>query len=63
MTARYNNMSSEIARAVVLISETGSLTRAADALGLSQPAVSSQIKRIEKIVGSPVFRKTLTAAR
>ena len=58
MSARYNNMSTEIARAVVLISETGSLTRAADALGLSQPAVSSQIKRIEKIVGSPVFRKT-----
>ena len=27
-------------------------------MGLSQPAVSSQIKRIEKIVGSPVFRKT-----
>lgn len=37
------------------IVELGSLTRAAQACGLSQPALSQQLARLEKAVGRPVF--------
>jgi DNA-binding transcriptional LysR family regulator len=52
------NIPMEIVRTVVAVSELGSLTKAADRLGLSQPAVSSQMKRIEVMVGGPIFNKT-----
>lgn len=58
MQRRHLNIPIEIVRTVVAISETGSLTKAAEQLGLSQPAVSSQIKRLEQIVGGSLFAKT-----
>jgi DNA-binding transcriptional LysR family regulator len=58
MQRRHLNIPIEIVRTVVAISETGSLTKAAEQLGLSQPAVSSQIKRLEQIVGGSLFSKT-----
>jgi DNA-binding transcriptional LysR family regulator len=60
MHRRYQplNIPIEIVRTVVAISETGSLTKAAEKLGLSQPAVSSQIKRIQALVGGPLFART-----
>jgi DNA-binding transcriptional LysR family regulator len=58
MHRRHHNIPIEIVRTVVAISEAGSLTKAADQLGLSQPAVSSQIKRLEQIVGGSLFSKT-----
>lgn len=45
-------------RSVVSISEAGSITKAAKMLGLSQPAISSQIKRIEHAVGGSIFQKS-----
>jgi DNA-binding transcriptional LysR family regulator len=61
MHRRYQplNIPIEIVRTVVAISETGSLTKAAERLGLSQPAVSSQIKRIQGMVGGALFTKTV----
>lgn len=61
MHRRYQplNIPIEIVRTVVAISETGSLTKAAERLGLSQPAVSSQIKRIQSMVGGALFVKTV----
>jgi len=61
MHRRYQplNIPIEIVRTVVAISETGSLTKAADRLGLSQPAVSSQIKRIQAMVGGALFSRTV----
>jgi len=61
MHKRYQplNIPIEIVRTVVAISETGSLTKAAERLGLSQPAVSSQIKRIQAMVGGNLFTKTV----
>ena len=53
------NIPIEIVRTVVAISETGSLTKAAERLGLSQPAVSSQIKRIQHIVGGALFVRSV----
>ena len=60
MPRRYQplNIPIEIVRTVVAISETGSLTKAAGKLGLSQPAVSSQIRRIQSMVGGPLFART-----
>jgi len=61
MHRRYQplNIPIEIVRTVVAISETGSLTKAAERLGLSQPAVSSQIKRIQIMVGGALFSRTV----
>lgn len=36
----------------------GSLTRAADALGLTQPAVSKLVAALEAVVGFPLFRRS-----
>lgn len=60
MHRRYQSSSipTEIMRSVVGISETGSITKAAKVLGLSQPAISSQIKRIEHAVGGSIFQKS-----
>jgi len=38
--------------------ETGSFTAAAEALGITQPAVSHHIRRLELQVGAPVFERT-----
>jgi DNA-binding transcriptional LysR family regulator len=57
------NIPIEIMRTIVAISETGSLSRAGDSLGLSQPAVSSQVKRIETIIGGSLFSKGANGTR
>jgi DNA-binding transcriptional LysR family regulator len=43
---------------VVAISETGSLSKAGERLGLSQPAISSQVKRLQGMIGGSLFVKT-----
>lgn len=48
----------EIIRTVVAISETGSLSKAGERLGLSQPAISSQVKRLQGMIGGSLFVKT-----
>src|SRR5271155_1376126 len=55
---QHLNIPIEIVRTVVAVSETGSLSKAGERLGLSQPAVSSQIKRIQNLVGGALFSKT-----
>ncbi|CAN7663217.1 LysR family transcriptional regulator [Phenylobacterium sp. LjRoot225] len=40
------------------IAETGSITRAADALGVAQPSLSQQVLRLEDEVGFKLFRRT-----
>ncbi|MEV5321893.1 LysR family transcriptional regulator [Streptomyces sp. NPDC052687] len=44
-------------RTVRAIAEAGSLTRAATALGLAQPALSAQLKRIERALGGELFER------
>jgi DNA-binding transcriptional LysR family regulator len=60
MHRRHQNLNIpiEIVRTVVAISETGSLTKAGGKLGLSQPAVTAQIKRIQALIGGEIFEKT-----
>ena len=55
---QYTNIPIEIMRSVVGISDAGSITKAANQLGLSQPALSAQIKRIETLVGGSLFQRT-----
>ena len=51
------NIPTEIVRTIVVISETGSFSRAAEKLGLSQPGISAQVKRLQTIIGAPMFDK------
>ena len=45
-------------RAFVKVARMGNLTRAAEALSLTQPAVTAQIKALEQSLGVPLFDRT-----
>lgn len=53
-----HNIPMEIIRTVVAIAETGSMSKAAERLNLSQPAISAQIKRLQNLVGGELFSRT-----
>lgn len=55
---QYLNIPIEVVRTVVAIAETGSLSKAGERLGLSQPAISSQVKRLQSLVGGALFVRT-----
>src|ERR1700753_419542 len=55
---RHQSIPTDLLRAASFISETGSLTKAADRLGLSQPAISSQVKRLQALVGGALFERS-----
>ncbi|MFE9684601.1 LysR substrate-binding domain-containing protein [Streptomyces sp. NPDC006285] len=50
-------------RALCAIADTGSLHRAARQLGVSQPSLSTQLKRIEQELGGPLFLRERTGCR
>ena len=54
---QHINIPTEIVRTVVSIAETGSFSKAGEKLRLGQPAVSAQVKRLQLLVGGPVFEK------
>jgi len=61
------NLDTALVRSFVTVAETGSMTAAANALHLTQGAVSQQIKRLEDAFGCPLFERnrrglTLTGA-
>ena len=45
-------------RAVCAIAEEGSVTKAATRLGLTQPAMSAQLRTVERIIGGRLFERT-----
>ncbi|CAM8679513.1 LysR family transcriptional regulator [Kluyvera sp. M-M157-B] len=47
----------KLLRAFVVLAEKGSYHQAADALYLTQPALSKQIKALESLVGNPLFHR------
>jgi DNA-binding transcriptional LysR family regulator len=57
MPGRNINVPIETARSVVTIADCGSFTKAGEVLGQSQPAISAQVKRIQQIIGGPIFTK------
>jgi DNA-binding transcriptional LysR family regulator len=48
---------------VCAIAEHGSVTKAASALGLAQPALTAQLQRIERSLGGPLFERDRRGAR
>lgn len=52
------NIPIELLRSFVSIQETGSFTKSAEQLRLTQPAISAQVKRLQQLVGGEVFVKS-----
>jgi DNA-binding transcriptional LysR family regulator len=59
MRRRYDlqNVPTELLRAFVTVVDLRSYTKAAEALGLTQPAVSTQVRRLQEILGCELFKK------
>jgi DNA-binding transcriptional LysR family regulator len=55
---RRGNIPIELLRSFVAISQHGSFTKAAAELNLTQPAISAQVKRLQRHVGGDLFVKT-----
>jgi DNA-binding transcriptional LysR family regulator len=53
------NIPIELLRALVTIVDTGSYTKAGDALDLTQPAISAQIARLGQLLGGSIFAREL----
>ncbi len=53
--AMVRNIDIGLLRAFTAVVETGSVTEAAGTLSLTQAAVSQQIKRLEELIGKPMF--------
>ncbi|GIG59405.1 small neutral protease regulatory protein [Longispora fulva] len=49
-------------RVVLAVAESGSISRAAQRLGLPQPSVTAQLARIERELGAQLFARTATGA-
>ncbi|MBP0614791.1 LysR substrate-binding domain-containing protein [Jiella mangrovi] len=61
MAPVISNLDIDLARTFVAICETGNFTRAAERVFRSPSAVSLQVKRLEEIVGRPLFRRETRA--
>ena len=44
-------------RILIAVADEGSITRAAAALGMSQPSLTAQVQRIERSLGAPLFER------
>jgi len=60
------NIPTELLRTLVTVADLRSFTRAAEALGVTQPAISAQIKRLQSLLAAELFDRsapgvTLTA--
>jgi DNA-binding transcriptional LysR family regulator len=55
--ATMKNIPSDSLRTLVTVVEVGGFAKAGELLGLSQPAVSLQIKRLEELLGNKLFKK------
>jgi DNA-binding transcriptional LysR family regulator len=50
-------------RVICAIDEAGSITKAAAGLGMSQPTLTTQLRRIERLLGSPLFVRSRKGTR
>lgn len=55
---QHINIPTELVRTLVVIGETHSFSKAGEKLGLSQPAISAQVKRLQIIIGGAAFQKS-----
>ncbi|GIH06097.1 LysR family transcriptional regulator [Rhizocola hellebori] len=54
------DLETALLRAFLTAAQTGSISRAAIALGHSQPALSQQLRKLERAVGQPLLHRTAT---
>src|SRR5215207_3734899 len=54
------DLETALLRAFLTAAQTGSISRAATALGHSQPALSQQLRKLERAVGQPLLHRTAT---
>src|SRR5262249_46332082 len=52
------NIPTELLRTFVAVIDMRSFTRAAQALGITQPAVSAQVKRLQQLLGGELMDKS-----
>lgn len=57
------NLDIDLMKTLLAISDTGSFTRAADEVNKTQSAVSMQMKRLEELLGRPLFARDGRASR
>lgn len=57
MVTSMRNLPMDVLRSFVTVSELGTVTRAGDVLGRSQPAISLQLKRLEEILECSLFKR------
>lgn len=55
--AAFTNFQTDLLRTFVTVVDLGAYTRAGQALGRTQPAISLQIRRLEELVGGPLIRQ------
>lgn len=51
------NFQTDLLRTFVSVVDLGAFTKAGDALGRTQPAISLQMKRLEELVGAPIIKQ------
>ncbi|MCA1491555.1 LysR family transcriptional regulator [Ensifer sp. NBAIM29] len=51
------NFQTDLLRTFVSVVDLGAFTKAGDALGRTQPAISLQIRRLEELVGAPIIKQ------
>jgi len=54
----WSNLPTDLLRTLVVIAESGSFSKAAERIGLSQPAISNQVKRLEQMLGDALFDRS-----
>jgi len=57
------NVPTDLLRTLVTVVDLGSYTRAAASLGVTQPAVSAQIKRLHILLGTELFERSTQGVR
>lgn len=62
LTIRAMDLEVRHLRVICAIAEAGSLTRAAATLRMTQPGLSAQLRRIEAMLGGPIFARGQTGA-
>ncbi len=58
-----NHIPTDVLRTLVTVVDLRNYTRAAQSLGLTQPAVSTQIKKLQETLGSDLFDKSAPGVR
>lgn len=51
------NFQTDLLRTFVSVIDLGAFTKAGEALGRTQPAISLQVRRLEELVGSPIIKQ------